>query len=113
VYSFTTPIHKQHFGYGIIPYKKYCANILIHTTAKHSFTAWFYGETGAIARILPDYLSRTTVMSSLRVDGVKSGGRKPTLDSSRPLVVRNAFSFSVRAAIIFGYSRSGGHKRAV
>jgi hypothetical protein len=31
-------------------------------------TAPFYGVTGAIARILPDSLSRTTVMSSLRVD---------------------------------------------
>jgi hypothetical protein len=30
-----------------------------------------YGATGAIARILPDSLSRTTVTSSLRVDSKK------------------------------------------
>jgi hypothetical protein len=60
-----------------------------------------YGTTGAIARILPVSLSSTTVMSSLRVEGVKSGGRKPTLDSSRALVVRNAFSFSAAAGFVF------------
>ena len=32
-------------------------------------------------------------MSSLRVGGGKSGGRKPTLDSSRDFVVKSAFSF--------------------
>jgi hypothetical protein len=40
-------------------------------------------------------------MSSLRVDGVKSGGRKPTLGSSKPLAVRNAFSFSAAAGLFF------------
>ena len=40
-------------------------------------------------------------MSSLRVGGVKSGGRKPTLEPSRPSVVRNAFSFSAVAGLVF------------
>ena len=40
-------------------------------------------------------------MSSLRVDGVKSGARKPTLDSSTALVVRSAFSFSAATGLAF------------
>jgi hypothetical protein len=40
-------------------------------------------------------------MSALRVDGVKSGGRKPALVSSRALVVQNAFSFSAAAGLVF------------
>ena len=40
-------------------------------------------------------------MSSLRVDGVKSGGRKPTLVSSTALVVRNAVSFSALSGLVF------------
>jgi hypothetical protein len=46
-------------------------------------------------------------MSSLRVDGVKSGGRKPTLDSSRALVLRNAFNFSAVAGLFFWICAKG------
>jgi hypothetical protein len=40
-------------------------------------------------------------MSSLRVEHVKSSGRKPTLDSSKLLVVRNTFNFSALAGLVF------------
>jgi hypothetical protein len=46
-------------------------------------------------------------MSSLRVGGVKSGGRKPTLVSSSALAVRKAFSFSAEAACVFCHSAMG------
>jgi hypothetical protein len=65
------------------------------------FKARLYGTTGAMARILPNSLSRTTVTSSLRVGDSESGGRKPTLDSSKPLGVRNTFNFSAAAELVF------------
>jgi hypothetical protein len=60
-----------------------------------------YGTPGTITRIL--------LVSSVEDDGhvlvaggrQTSSGRKQTLDSSMPLVARNAFNFSALAGLVF------------
>ena len=60
---------------------------------------WRLNNAGNVSGAV--FLSSTTVMFSLRVDGVKSGGRKQVLVSSVAWVARKAFSISAVAACVF------------